>query len=307
MATQTDPFEWQSEDELPADLTQGPLPDSASTPNITPTTTTTPTTQDTASPWATAPADGNWQAWFLKNIQGTPASPEALAKLEPFLKVHGIQLVRNAAGKAGKIRLPDGKVWDVGKAFSTGDPSQMAWQWIDADGGDAGGDWFDTNLGAPEAYQTLARPDYLQGEYQPPTWDEQFQAPDAAALYNDPSYQGRLDASRKAFERGAAAKGSILSGGSQIALGREQQNLASQEYGQVFGRAYDTYKQRYGQFQDRMAAGFGARGLNESTYQNDVQNNANQYGKRYQSWRDAIDDQFRLGTFGLNATTAGAP
>ena len=92
-----------------------------------------------------------------------------------------------------------------------------------------------------------------------------------------------------------------------MALGRQQQELAANEYSNAFGRAYDTYQQRYGQFQDKLTASAGARGINENAYQTDVTNKLNQYGNRYNVWRDAKDDQFRLADLGLNATTAGVP
>lgn len=264
--------------------------------------------EDVASPWSTPPADGDWGAWFLRNIKGTPANSASLAKLIPLLKLHGIEVLKNASGIYGKIKLPDGTIKDVGLAFSGGDESKMQWQWLDADGdgGDAP-DWFDANMPAPDPYTTPGRPDYLQGEYKPPTFDEQFAAPGMDQLYADPGYQARLDAAQKGFQRSAAAKGSILSGGSQVALARQNQNIASDEYGKLFGRAFDTYRQKYGQFQDKAAASFGARQLNEGAYQSDVTNSLNQYGTRYRSYRDAVDDQFRLANLGLGATTAGAP
>lgn len=174
-------------------------------------------------------------------------------------------------------------------------------------GGGDGFDWDTAELAPPEQYSALDRPDYLQGEYVPPTWGETFQAPSMSELQKDPGYQARLAAAQKGFERSAAARGSILSGGSQVALGRQQQELAANEYSNAFGRAYDTYQQRYGQFQDKLTASAGARGINENAYQTDVTNKLNQYGNRYNLWRDAKDDQFRLADLGLNATTAGVP
>lgn len=174
-------------------------------------------------------------------------------------------------------------------------------------GGGDGFDWDTAELAPPEQYTALDRPDYLQGEYVPPTWGETFQAPSMSELQKDPGYQARLAAAQKGFERSAAARGSILSGGSQVALGRQQQELAANEYSNAFGRAYDTYQQRYGQFQDKLTASAGARGINENAYQTDVTNKLNQYGNRYNVWRDAKDDQFRLADLGLSATTAGVP
>lgn len=162
-------------------------------------------------------------------------------------------------------------------------------------------DWFSQNTPAPATYNALARPEYLQGAYKPQQWTEKFEAPSLADLEATPGYQARLGAAQKASERSAAAKGSILSGGFQTALGREQQNIASQEYGNVFGRAYDTYQQRYGQFRDQENANLGARGLNEATYQGDVAQNLNTYNTRYKGYRDTISDQFDLARLGLDA------
>jgi hypothetical protein len=170
-----------------------------------------------------------------------------------------------------------------------------------------------------ETYATLPRPAWLQGEYVPPTWSEQFVAPTAADLYTDPGYQARLDASQRSHERSAAAKGSLLSGGFiGRTLPRAQQELASQEYGAAVGRAFDTYRQRYGEFADAAARGFGARGLNEAAYGTDVANQANQFNTRYTAHQQALENKRRAeedlwrrqmdaSRLGLDAKIAGAP
>lgn len=76
--------------------------------------------------------------------QGMAATPDALVSIEPKLNAKGIKVLRNAAGIAGKVQLPNGHIIDVGKAFSSGDPSQMAWQW-------------DAGTGAAPASATTAR------------------------------------------------------------------------------------------------------------------------------------------------------
>src|SRR5688572_4609582 len=96
-----------------------------------------------ADPWAIAPTDGNWQAWFLRNVQGLQANPSSLAGLESKLTPHGIKVLRNAAGVAGKIQLPDGRIVDVGRGFSGQDPGYMAWVWQEGEGGE------DPNAGIP--------------------------------------------------------------------------------------------------------------------------------------------------------------
>lgn len=259
---------------------------------------------DLIEKWSTPPADGNWQQWFLNNVQGLPANSQTLAGLKDILKQHNIEVLTNASGIAGKIKLPDGSIVDVGRAFSSNDPSQMQWQWLTGAGD--GGSWFDVNAPAPEVYTALQRPDHLAKPYQAPQFTEQFTAPTLDELYADSGYRARLDAAQKASERSAAAKGSILSGGFQNALGRSQQEIASQGYGDLFNRKLGGYQQRLNTFATNAGLDLGGRTFNESAFQNDVLNNLNQYNTRYRSYRDLIGDQFRLADLGLSATTAGA-
>ncbi len=52
----------------------------------------------------------------------------------------------------------------------------------------------------------------------------------------DPGYQFRLGEGLKGIERGAAARGTLLTGGTQKALERYGQDYASGEFGNIFGR-----------------------------------------------------------------------
>lgn len=209
--------------------------------------------------WATAPQDGNWQNWFMTNVQGTPATPESLAALEAKLTPHGIKVIRNAQGIAGKIQLPNGQIIDVGRAFSSGDPTQMSWAW------QIGGNEYT----APDGSTVEIDPTYLSpfdeqfvtpqdGEL-PSDFDYQdykpsgpfqygdfsydpFTAPDADAVLQDPGYNFRLDTGRKMLETSAAAKGLLNSGGTLNDLIEYGQSLGSQEYGNVFNRQFDTWR-----------------------------------------------------------------
>lgn len=60
-------------------------------------------------------------------------------------------------------------------------------------------------------------------------------------LTTDPGYGFRLAEGMKALERSAAARGGLLSGGTGRALQRYGQEMASQEYGNAFGRALTEY------------------------------------------------------------------
>ena len=60
-------------------------------------------------------------------------------------------------------------------------------------------------------------------------------------LQNEPGYQARYQMGLQGLERGAAAQGSILSGGTQKALARYGQDYASNEYSNAYNRALQTY------------------------------------------------------------------
>ena len=195
-----------------------------------------------------------------------------------------------------------------------------------------GGDWFSTNaptedygaIPAPfgETYTALARPDYLQGEYVAPQWNETFQGPEKPELLRsawrpptmeevmaDPGYGTRMRSGVQSRDASAAARGSVLSGGHQKALERYGQEFGANEYAGAFsrglesrnqvlgeyntdhGNAFNQYQQRYGAFTDNAARGVQARQLNENAFQNDSGNNLNQYLTRYNAYRDSIGDR----------------
>lgn len=56
----------------------------------------------------------------------------------------------------------------------------------------------------------------------------------------DPSFQFRLQEGQKALERSAAAKGTLMTGGTMKALTRYAQDYASGEYQNIFNRLYST-------------------------------------------------------------------
>lgn len=297
------------------------------------------TTTTQSGQWPEGVPQGDYQALIRHLTQGKPPTPSELVALEAKLKEYGINVERNAAGVAGKIRLPSGQIVDVIQGAMSGG---SAWQWLTDGGGDEGSNpnaaaaasWWEQNkpnLGGgegggsfapsavgggggaePGAYVDPTRPEWLTEEYKPGT----FTGPEFAELEKDPGYQARLAAAQKGFERSAAARGSILSGGSQIALGRQQQNLAADEYQNLYGR-------RMGEFQTAETLRAGARGINENSYQNLVANKRGEYDtnyrsyrdrigdqfrnedNRYRSYRDSILDQFRLSEIGLNAALGG--
>jgi hypothetical protein len=92
------------------------------------------------------------------------------------------------------------------------------------------------------------------GQFAP--WQGSFNAPTNVTEQNDPGYQFRLDQGLKALQNSAAAKGNLLSGGTAKGMDQFAQNDASQEYGNVYDRAFQQYQQKYGEFQQGQANTF---------------------------------------------------
>lgn len=190
-----------------------------------------------------------------------------------------------------------------------------AYQGSGGGSGSGGGNWFSANAPSLSNYGAPPSPfgeTYTPETYTPPTWTETFSAPTAADLEASPGYLAAQGAMQRGLERSAASKGSVLSGGfAGRTLPRALGEFASTEYGNLFNRAYDTYKQRYGEFSDSAARGQNAFALNEGnrlnsfntryrTYQDNVMNTRNAESDR---WGREMD----LARLGLDATTAGRP
>jgi len=68
-----------------------------------------------------------------------------------------------------------------------------------------------------------------------------FEAPTGVNEQNDPGYQFRLSQGLQALQNSAAARGGLLSSGTAKAINDYAQNSASNEYGNVYNRALQTY------------------------------------------------------------------
>lgn len=103
-------------------------------------------------------------------------------------------------------------------------------------------------------------------------WTEQFQAPTAQESINSPGFQFRLGEGLKALQRSAAAKGTLLTGGTLKASNDYAQNQATTQYQQDYNNAYNTY---------------------DSRRQNFLTNEANRYQSQFanngQQWNIASD------------------
>lgn len=269
------------------------------------------------------------------------------ADLKAFIAAHpefatGVTI---GGSKFNKLYGPGGEyLADVIQGTSGPNP-QAAWDTStgSSTNSTAGADWFAANApgAAPftETYTTPERPAAIASPYVAPTWaggdfaapqkpaslEQEFRPPTMAEVEASPGYQTRFAAGQQALERSAAARGSILSGGTQKATARYGQDYAANEYGNEFarrlqgrqqtageyqtdfGNAYQTYQQRYGQFMDAANLGAQGRQINESAYGSDVTNSRNQYNTRYGAYQDAIRNNFDYARLGLDATLGGRP
>jgi hypothetical protein len=142
----------------------------------------------------------------------------------------------NASGAISKIQTPDGQ-WVRVIGEGEGHPV-----WIPQDGGTGSAGASAGSIGGM-ADGSLLTP-----------WTQQFQAPDPTQIANDPNYQFQLQQGLRGVNAGAAAKGTLLTGGTLKSLDQFGQGLASSFNNTQYGRAlgeYQLQKQNFQENQDR--------------------------------------------------------
>jgi predicted flap endonuclease-1-like 5' DNA nuclease len=82
----------------------------------------------------------------------------------------------------------------------------------------------------------------------------QFQAPTLAQAQQAPGYQFGLQQGEGALQAGAAANGSLLTGGTQNALDQYAQNYADTNYNNVYNQALQTYGTNYNVWANQQAS-----------------------------------------------------
>jgi hypothetical protein len=93
--------------------------------------------------------------------------------------------------------------------------------------------------------QPLSAPGPFTGPQPVDPSQYRFTAPTAQDLSRDPGYQFRLSEGRRLLEGGAAARGLLQSGGTLRGVTELGQNLASQEYANVYQRQIGENQLRY--------------------------------------------------------------
>jgi hypothetical protein len=76
-------------------------------------------------------------------------------------------------------------------------------------------------------------------------YSQTFSAPTGLTEQNDPGYEARLQLGQDAIQRSAAARGGVVTGGTAQSLNNEAQDYASNEYGNVYNRALNTFNTNY--------------------------------------------------------------
>jgi hypothetical protein len=79
-------------------------------------------------------------------------------------------------------------------------------------------------------------------------YGQSFSAPTGLTEQNDPGYQARLALGTDAIQKSAAARGSVVTGGTAKALDTYGQDYASNEYGNVYNRALNTFNTNYSDY-----------------------------------------------------------
>lgn len=87
-------------------------------------------------------------------------------------------------------------------------------------------------------------------------WTGKFSAPTDVTEQNDPGFQFRLQQGQQALERSAAARGTVLGGGTAKALTRYGQDYGSNEYSNVYNRSLQQYQQGYNEFENNQTNKF---------------------------------------------------
>jgi hypothetical protein len=95
------------------------------------------------------------------------------------------------------------------------------------------------------------------GGYLASTWNQQFQAPTAEQAAQTPGYQFTLQQGTQALNRGAAARGNLLSSGAAKQLEQYGTGLANQTYNDVYNRAMGQYQTNYQTFLNNQQGLYG--------------------------------------------------
>lgn len=264
-------------------LDAGGNPINPPAPDPSPAPTTTP-------PGPVTPFAGGMNEFM--QMFGSPRTPAELVALEQRLNASGITIARNAAGVAGKIRLPNGQIIDVIKSADSGG---NGFQWLEGGGSDSGG----SGTGIDPSYLAPYTGTFNPGQdanlpqlpQRPNDFTYQgFNAPTGESILQDPSFQFRRDQGRDTIENSAAARGVLNSGGTLQNVLDYGQNFASQEYGNIWNRDFANWNQNYSHALDAWNAN---NAVTDELYQLGVGRSNQAYDRAWTQYQNESDLWFK--------------
>lgn len=103
-----------------------------------------------------------------------------------------------------------------------------------------------------------------------------FTAPTGLDMQNDPGYQARFQLGTDAIQKSAAARGSVVTGGTAKALETYGQDYGSNEYSNVYNRALSTFQNNYNDYNTNQTNQYNKLAALSGTGQVTATNLANQ-------------------------------
>lgn len=230
----------------------------------------------------TAYSDAALQAILNKYPPTNSGMRQAMAEIDRVFGSGVVKLLDHPE-RLDKLVLPDGRTIDVIVGAGGANPS---WGWmVEGAGGHGGG-----TLGGLASGRLLGNP--MAGRN----------------IKDDPSYQFRLDEGMKALQRSAAAKGTLLTGGTAKALERFAQDYASTEYANAYARAAaeqgNDFSRLFNVSQMGLNATQGAAGAG-ATYGSQAGANASGYAANAGNTITGAGNAQAAGTVGRGNNTAG--
>jgi hypothetical protein len=232
------------------------------------------------------------QAWLASGGR-TPGDLAAFFQQNPQL-VAGAELV---GSKKDKIRLPNGQVVDA--VLASGEGGRGA-QWLretSGGGGSGGSSGGSAPNSTPFEFDPFVSPEaFSYADYDAPDafTGPQWQAPTGVDDSNDPGYTARLKEGERALQRSAAAKGTLLTGGTLADLAKFGQEYAANEYQNVYNRAYQNYDTNYkraaSEYDRAAQAGFQEYATNRA---NQFQNYQTNYENALNAYRTNFETEFK--------------
>lgn len=161
-----------------------------------------------------------------------------VADLQKFVAEHPEFGATLFGSKGDKVKFGNGQEFDAVYA---------------AGSGGLGGTWNATGGGPGGSLASLG---YARGDWAAP-WTQDFNAPTADQARNTPGVQFGIEEANRMMQNSAAARGTLLNGRVQQAIGASNVGNAMQAYGDVYDRGLGEYLLRKQNFQDNQDRPFG--------------------------------------------------